>query len=432
MRERITRKISMEAMDILSSEKDIEILGDGRYMVPSQTQDGKMYTTVVGKEAQSCDCPRSRKGTVRCKHIVAAQMLEKMGEFVAAIGIAGAGGADPKPEKRTELSEDLPIRCTECLEEEFVKWGRRGTKRKDYVQTYKCKKCGTRFSAEPETHRLAVSAKVLAHVVGSYFDGMSYKEVSDHMRRDGVDISPSTVANYVSRVVDACLEYIQTLDPDISDTWSVDGLRIKVKKTLKRYFYCIMDHRSRLMLALREFKTKKAMGLKEMFRDAKELAGEIPKILLADAEASIAKAARETLRQTRDGVVTSTFINAGAHIRGERTNNRQERVERTVAGWARRFGFVGIAANNRTRGMMIQYNFARTHDALGQTPAAAAGLIVHGSNPWRTLYMHAAWSRIERGVREARKAGKQGRKKSAKKCDKITRWITGRAVECVS
>ena len=74
-------------------------------------------------------------------------------------------------------------------------------------------------------------------MVGTYFDGLSYKETSDHVRREGIVVSPSTVENYVSRVVDACLEYVMTLFPDISDTWSIDGLEVAIRKSLKRYFY---------------------------------------------------------------------------------------------------------------------------------------------------------------------------------------------------
>ena len=64
-------------------------------------------------------------------------------------------------------------------------------------------------------------------------------------------------------------------------------------------------------------------------------------------------------------------------------------------------------------------------------PAAAAGLVLYGDDPWLTLYTHAAWSRIERGIRAARKSRKRRTKKSAKKCDKITRRVTGRTVDCV-
>ena len=192
-----------------------------------------------------------------------------------------------------------------------------------------------------------------------------------------------------------------------------------------------MDHRSRLMLALREFRTKGSSDLNDLFKNAKELAGGIPKILLSDAEASIAKAAKQTLRKSRDGTVSSTLHNAGAHTRGERTANRQERVERTLAQQARRYGFVSGTDSGRTRGMMIQYNFW-SHDALGQTPAAAAGLILHGDDPWLTLYTHAAWSRIERSIRAARKSRKRRTTKSVKKCDKITRWLTGKTADCVS
>ena len=434
MGERISKKTAKDVMEILSSEKEIEILGDGRYRVPSQTTEEKMYMTVVGDEAEYCDCPHSRKGTVTCKHIRAVQILHMLSRIATEIvGAGDAKAAAARPKRGMEIPESRPTRCTECLSTEFRKWGLRGTGRKDKVQTYKCYKCNTRFSADPETHRLALSPKDVARVVGTYLDGLSYKETADHMRREGIDISPSTVGNYVSLVVDACMEYVMTLLPDISDTWSIDGLEVTIRKSLKRYFYCIMDHRSHLMLALREFRTKGSSGLKDLFRDAKKMSGgDIPKVLLSDAEPAIAKASRETLRKTQDGATSSTFHNAGAHVRGERTNNRQERLERILARWARRYGFVSETNSGRTRGMLIQYNFCRTHNTLGQTPAAAAGLVLHGDDPWLTLYTNAAWNRIERGIRAARKSRKPRGKKSAEKCDKITRWLTGRAADCVS
>ena len=145
------------------------------------------------------------------------------------------------------------------------------------------------------------------------------------MRRESAGVSPSTAENYVSRVAGACLEYVLTLFPDIPDTWSASGPGPRHQNPSK-YFYCIMDHHSRLMLALREFRTKGSSDLKELFRDAKELAGGIPRMPMSDAEASIAKAAKQTLRKSQDGTVSSAFHNAGAHIRGERTANRQERA----------------------------------------------------------------------------------------------------------
>ena len=85
------------------------------------------------------------------------------------------------------------------------------------MTTWITPKCNTCFSADPEMHRLALSPKDAARVVATYFDGLSYKDAADHMRREGI-ISPSTIANYVSLVVDACVEYVMTLFPDISDT----------------------------------------------------------------------------------------------------------------------------------------------------------------------------------------------------------------------
>lgn len=90
---------------------------------------------------------------------------------------------------------------------------------------------------------------------------------------------------------------------------------------------------------------------------------------------------------------------------------------------------MNAVSNNRTRGMLIHYNFCRTDDAIGRTPAEEAGIIVEGGNKWETVYRHAAWRRIRRGVRKSRE---RRREKTTEKCDKVTKWITGRAADCIS
>ena len=52
-------------MEMLSSENEIEILGDGRYRVPPQTAKGKAYTTVVGSEAEYRDAREAARGPSR-------------------------------------------------------------------------------------------------------------------------------------------------------------------------------------------------------------------------------------------------------------------------------------------------------------------------------------------------------------------------------
>ena len=44
-----------------------------------------------------------------------------------------------------------------------------------------------------------------------------------------------------------------------------------IRKSFKKCFSCIMDHRSRLVPALREFRAKGSSNLEDLFRDAKEL-----------------------------------------------------------------------------------------------------------------------------------------------------------------
>ena len=85
MGERISKKTSRDVMDIVSNIDKLEILGDGRYRIPSQSVEGKMYTTVVGDEAVHCDCPWCRKGTRICKHIRAARIFNAMAKIAEGV-----------------------------------------------------------------------------------------------------------------------------------------------------------------------------------------------------------------------------------------------------------------------------------------------------------------------------------------------------------
>ena len=125
---------------------------------------------------------------------------------------------------------------------------------------------------------------------------------------------------------------------------------------------------------------------------------------LSDAKASIAKGRQANDPEEPDKTASPALHNAGAPTYAGRGQTPAGEGGRTLARLARRHGFVGEAGSGCTRGMMIQYNFCRRHDAPDWTPAAAAaaGLVLHGDGPWPALYTHAARSRIKRGMRAAR------------------------------
>ena len=82
-----------------------------------------------------------------------------------------------------------------------------------------------------------------------------------------------------------------------------------------------------------------------------------------------------------------------AHINGNPTNRRHERVNRTIAERLRIPRFIKSKHSNLVLAFAAFRNCIRRHMALdGRTPAEAAGIIIQGANPWATLIKNAYWS----------------------------------------
>ena len=80
-------------------------------------------------------------------------------------------------------------------------------------------------------------------------------------------------------------------------------------------------------------------------------------------------------------------------MKGDRNNNRMERLNGTVRD--REVAFRGIKKPDSLLfdGFQTYYNYTKKHGGLsGKTPAEAAGITVDGPNKWKTIIQNAALS----------------------------------------
>ncbi len=78
-------------------------------------------------------------------------------------------------------------------------------------------------------------------------------------------------------------------------------------------------------------------------------------------------------------------------MRGDINNNRMERLNGTIRD--REIPFKGIKTMDSPLfdGFQTFYNFTKKHSALGgKTPAEMAGILVDGSNKWKTIIQNAS------------------------------------------
>ena len=185
---------------------------DGSWTVPSQFNSETHYEVRLIGEHYVCTCPDFEQREIEfCKHVHAVKFL-----------IASQVYFEEK-QKPKVFSEDSVL-CTKCGSIRVVKYGFDSGK-----QTYKCKDCLRKFvpSLIP---RSKFTPELVSLTLDLYFSGTSLRKiariVSDHT---GQHLGATTVYDWIQKYVPKISEYVNSLSPQLSDTWHADELFVKMK-----------------------------------------------------------------------------------------------------------------------------------------------------------------------------------------------------------
>ena len=197
---------------------------------------------------------------------------------------------------------------------------------------------------------------------------------------------------WIERFVPQISEYVNSLTPQLSETWQADELFVKMKGGIKEkqygqknmaFLWNVMDRKTRFLLASRLSEKRSVVAATSAFREAIQNAGESrPEKVFTDAHNSY-----------KDGIEIAFGQDRPQHIakagmgKPHANNNRVERLNGTLRervkiqrGWK-------SMKTQIAEGQRIAYNFVKPHMALeGQTPAQAAGLKPKG---WSELLTEA-------------------------------------------
>jgi transposase-like protein len=354
---------------------------DGSFAVPSQTREGVSYQVKILGQTWVCSCPdfQYRADAIQaCKHIVATRLM-----IAAKVELQ----EQPKPKVFAEDS----IQCVKCGSIRVIKFGtRKGT------QTYRCNDCAIRFT--PSLIKKArYSPETISLTLDLYFSGLSTRKIartlSDHFQ---TELDQSTVHRWIGRFVPQISEYVNSLSPQLSDTWHADEVFVKMKggETVRggmdrkkmdgmAYLWNIMDRKTRFLLASRLSAKRDSLGAIGAFNRAINVAhGSEPATVMTDALAAYGDTIRRVFDKKPNHIAKAGIGKPHAN------NNRVERLNGTLRervkvqrGWK-------SAKSQIAEGQRIHYNFVKPHMALdGQTPAQAAGM--DGQNTWMELLKKA-------------------------------------------
>ena len=355
--------------------------GDGSFSVPSQSRQGVSYTVRLFGQEWVCDCPdyQNRADQIEgCKHT-----------FAVKFWIASKVELESKPRPKV-FSEDA-TQCPKCGSIRVVRFGNYNGK-----QLFKCKDCRTKFR-EGLLKKAHYSPETITLTLDLYFSGLSVRKITrtlnDHF---DLTLGKSTVYHWIETFVPRISEYVNTLSPQLSDTWHADevfvktrgGSTIKMKGTGEQtigYLWNVMDSKTRFLLASKLSKFRDVGGADRAFREAiKNAHGSEPERVYTDALRSYSDAIKFGFKQGVEHVARAGVNKPHA------TNNRIERLNGTVRertkvqrGWK-------TMRTHLAEGQRIHYNFVKPHEGLaGQTPAERAGVGIRGRDKWLAMLTEA-------------------------------------------
>jgi len=375
--------LSREEKGRMIAEKPNQIMRvDGNsYKVASQSRD--LSYDVIRRENGSwlCNCLDFHYRVIelhqiiRCKHIWAVELSQKLREHVEARVI----------EPITEIHG-----CIYCKSEQIKKDGLRHNKYGD-IQKFFCKACGKWFTVNFGFERMKHSPQGITTAMQLYFSGESLRNTARSLRLLGVQVSHKTVFYWIKRYTALMEKYLDKITPQVSDTWRADELFLKVKGNMK-YLYALMDDQTRFWIAQEVADTKYTADLRPLFQKGKKIAEKKPKTLITDGAPNFHEAYLQEFYTKR--LETRTEHIQEIRMAGKVHNNKMERMNGELRDRERVMRTLEKSDTPILTGMQIFHNYVRPHMALdGQTPAEKAGIKIRGENKWLTLIQNASSDR---------------------------------------
>lgn len=355
---------------------DLIRLSDYQYKVHSQTTNREYDVIKVG-DKWVCNCADHVYRHVCCKHAHAVEYSQKFRDEVR---------------KQNEVTIE-PINvsaCPKCQSEKIVKHGIRHNKYGN-IQRFSCKDCKNRFVVNLGFEKMGATPQSITSAMQLYFTGESLRSVQKFLRLQGVNVSHQTVLNWITKYIKLMKGYLDKITPQVGDAWRADEVWVKVNGNMK-YLFALMDDETRFWIAKEVANSKEMHDASGLFRQAKQVAGTKPKVIITDGLRSYSEAYQkefwEINRQKR------TLHIRNIRLQGDMNNNKMERMNGEFRDREKIMRGIKKTDSVMFDGYQIYHNYLRPHMGLeNKTPAEKCGIKIGGDNKWLTIIQNATTQR---------------------------------------
>jgi transposase-like protein len=259
----------MKGQTIAQLNGQVRRIDKTTFAVRSQSGKGE-YQVIKSELGYICSCPDSMYRGETCKHAwavaISLELAQKVRQSVVITPVT--------------LSE-----CLFCHSQKLKKSGIRKNKSGD-IKRYACLICKKTFSVNIGFERMKHNPQAITAAMQLYFSGESLRNTMKSLKLIGVAVSHQTVWNWIAKYCTLMQEYIEKLQPQVSDTWRADELFVKIKGDMK-YMFALMDDETRLIIAQEVADTKFKHDARNLFRKGRELAGKKPLVMITDGLYSV-------------------------------------------------------------------------------------------------------------------------------------------------
>ena len=262
-----------------------------------------------------------------------------------------------------QITSTETITCKHCGSQNVVKYGKKGD-----TQYYRCKDCNRTFAWNNALSGMRYPPDQIATAISLFYDGLSI----DAVRRQidsiyNVYPSDSTVYEWIVRFSETAVKEARFINLKVGDLWIADETVLKIDGR-NVWFWDVIDDETRFLLASRVSSTRRTIDAQALFEQASKRANKVPETVITDKLYAYLDGIEIAF-----GADTEHILSQGFRI--QPNTNLIERFHGTLKARTKVMrGLKNIdSAIEFTDGWLVNYNFFRPHEALGnKTPAEVA------------------------------------------------------------
>jgi len=279
--------------------------------------------------------------------------------------------------------------CPRCKSYDVIKKGFNHVENRK-VQKFRCHSCKHMFSYDDRLPRHHVSSEIMSRCMDLYFQGLSYRVISQHLRENyDLKVSHGTVYFWIQRYAEYIKEYTDTLQPKLSAVWQLDETwisfkgveeNLKIRKSEGNWCWICIDTKTRFILDMYLAIDVQVRSGERFFQRLRKLGYSQPEVIVTDGNKAYKTCINKYYPRTTHLNIKKISLKPNTSFI-ERFNGTVKNRTKTMRCFEEFY-----SCQNTLTAFQIYYNFLRPHDALGgKTPAQEAGINLDLPNRWATL-----------------------------------------------